>query len=54
METDTPAAPNPLAVRHVAGRGWFVWSRFREAQVSRDFDTAEEAETYLARLRMVA
>jgi hypothetical protein len=48
METETPQRPNPLAVRYVVGRGWFVWSSFRERAVSKDFDTKEEADRFLA------
>ena len=48
--TEIPAPPNPLAVRYALGRGWFVWSSFREKAISRDFDTEEEAERLLSDL----
>lgn len=48
--TETVEPPNPLAVRHVVGRGWFVWSSFREMAISKYFETKDEAERFLAGL----
>ena len=48
--TETPERPNPLAVRHVAGRGWFIWNSFREKAISRDLPTEAEAERLLTDL----
>jgi hypothetical protein len=53
IDTEKPKPPpNPNAVRYVEGRGWFVWSSFREKAISKDFDTEGEAERFLAGLRV--